>query len=203
MHSSHFVRSLRLCVKESLRATAILPWLKRDSYFQGMEQSPKVTINVSLFDRVLEIIGWTLLIGLLLLAGYAYSTLPDTIPLHFDAQGRPDGYGNKSRIFVLPAIAIVLFIGTTYLIRSPHDFGKFNVPLKITESNLKRQYTFASRMIRVIKLVVVIEFIAITTVIFLVALGSIEAPGIWFIISTVGVVIVPVAFYLWKALDAG
>ncbi len=39
-----------------------------------------------------------------------YSTLPDTIPTHFNAQGVADDWGSKKTIFIFPAIAFPIYI---------------------------------------------------------------------------------------------
>lgn len=37
-----------------------------------------------------------------------YPTLPDLLPLHFDASGNPDRIADRSEIFVLPMISIMV-----------------------------------------------------------------------------------------------
>lgn len=55
-----------------------------------------------------------LVLTVLLLAGLAlwlfrtYSTLPDLLPLHFDADGNADRIAERREIFVLPTIAFVV-----------------------------------------------------------------------------------------------
>jgi uncharacterized membrane protein len=39
-----------------------------------------------------------------------YSTLPDTIPTHFNTQGVADDWGSKTTIFIFPAIAFPIYI---------------------------------------------------------------------------------------------
>ncbi|WP_158413837.1 DUF1648 domain-containing protein [Geoglobus acetivorans] len=51
--------------------------------------------------------------GIWILAIYAYQTLPDTIPTHFNFGGKPDSYGDKSTWLILPAafsIAPLMFL---------------------------------------------------------------------------------------------
>ena len=41
-------------------------------------------------------------------AARAYAALPPRIPIHFDLIGRPDGWGPRGMIFLLPGIAVLL-----------------------------------------------------------------------------------------------
>ena len=49
-------------------------------------------------------------------AGIVYSDLPDTIPIHFDLEGNPNGFGSKSSIFLGPLILAAAGIFTFLLI---------------------------------------------------------------------------------------
>jgi hypothetical protein len=60
-------------------------------------------------------LGVGLLVGALLLMlllflwlATSYSSLPDLLPLHFDANGNPDRIGERQEVFVLPAIGLVI-----------------------------------------------------------------------------------------------
>jgi hypothetical protein len=46
----------------------------------------------------------------------AYSTLPATIPIHFDFAGRPDAVGGKAWWFLLPTVATALVVPLTWLL---------------------------------------------------------------------------------------
>ena len=37
-------------------------------------------------------------------AGYLYPTLPETVPIHFNMEGKADGWGSRESIFIGPAI---------------------------------------------------------------------------------------------------
>ena len=50
------------------------------------------------------------LIALLLWLGPTYDSLPDLMPLHFDAQGNPDRIGARSEILILPAIGLIVYL---------------------------------------------------------------------------------------------
>ena len=97
----------------------------------------KIKLTLSDADKVLEILGWLLLIVLWIIVIAKYSALPEIIPTHYDAAGNTNDTGPKATIFLFPAIATVLFISMTLLSKYPHIF---NFPRPITESNARRQY---------------------------------------------------------------
>ncbi len=53
-----------------------------------------------------------------LLATYAYFTLPERIPVHFEFSGKPTSYGNKSTFLILPAAfsisQVIILLMTKY-----------------------------------------------------------------------------------------
>ncbi len=118
-------------------------------------ERPKTTPIPTSTDKLVEALGWLIL---LVLWGWTinhYSALPETIPTHFNAAGEADGFGSKASIIGLPVIASLLFIGLTVLNRYPQSF---NYPTTITKDNALRQYTLATRMLRYLKLVLVLDF---------------------------------------------
>jgi uncharacterized membrane protein len=64
-------------------------------------------------DRVFQLCLILTLVVNLALFGYLalrYATLPDLLPLHFDAFGLPDRIESKNGIFALPIIGIVVWV---------------------------------------------------------------------------------------------
>ncbi|MDE3252532.1 MAG: SdpI family protein [Bacteroidota bacterium] len=51
----------------------------------------------------------------LVYTAYLYPSLPETIPLHFNIEGKPDGFGNKSKIWWV-TLLLTLVSGFVYLI---------------------------------------------------------------------------------------
>jgi uncharacterized membrane protein len=69
-----------------------------------------------------------LLIALIILsipfgyAAYIYSSLPNTIPTHFNIRGEADGFGGKDSIFLGPAIMSVVGLFTFFLLSNLKNF---------------------------------------------------------------------------------
>jgi len=66
--------------------------------------------------------------------GIEYSSLPDTIPTHFNAKGEADGYNGKSTLWIVCGIFTVLTIGIFYLAKTPR---LHNVQLKTKTANFR------------------------------------------------------------------
>ena len=120
-----------------------------------MNKRPKIKLQLNQTDKILEVLGWVSVVGIWALTLTNYSILPEIIPIHFNGAGKADGFGNKTHIFILPIISTLLFIGLTTLNKHPH---MFNYPSQITKENAVHQYTNATRMMRVLKLVIVVLF---------------------------------------------
>ena len=121
-----------------------------------------------------------------------YSYLPDSVPIHFNTQGMPDDYGEKSTLLLLPIIGTFAYVLLTILNKFPHIF---NFPNEITEENAPKMYKIATTMMRLIKLtttgiLTIIIYLAIQT-----ALGNAEGLGSNFIIISSIAFIVPLAYF--------
>lgn len=151
---------------------------------------PKLKLPMSRLEIVLIIISiiaifitWVYLI-------VSYDKLPETIVTHFGAAGKPDGWGNRSSIIMLPAIQSTLCILMIITLKFPHYF---NFPINITEENAERQYKNARNMMLLIVLEISLVFSYIEWRSIQVAMGKVVGLGIWFlpvflicIFSTVG-----------------
>lgn len=161
-----------------------------------MENRPKIKIEPTTADRVLEIAGWSALAFLWIITLYNFKNLPAEIPTHFNGMGEVDAYGRRSTLLGLPIVGTVLFIGLTILNRFPHIF---NYPVQITADNAARQYTLATRLMRLMKLSLVIIFILIVWSTTAVALEKAGKMSAWFLPVMLGIIFIPLAVYLYRS----
>lgn len=162
-----------------------------------MEERTKLELTLTKTDKLLEVIGWCVVLVLWMLTVYLYRELPETIPTHFDFAGRPDGFGKKINILSLPVIATVLYLGMTLLNKFPHIF---NYPVKITAENALRQYTLATRLIRYLKLAVVIVFGIIALHTAGRSLGQTDVSGRWFLPTILGLIFIPLIIFIVRMM---
>lgn len=135
----------------------------------------KLKIALTPTDKLLEIIGWCVLSAMWIVVIVVYAKLPENIPIHYNAAGVIDGYGTKWSIWGLLLAGSVLFVGMTLLNRVPH---LFNYLTPITEENALRQYTITTKIMRIIKLVLVVGIGALVFKTVSIALGESEGIGL-------------------------
>lgn len=124
---------------------------------------PIIPIELKIFDKIIEGMALIVFISIWVMVIYSYNKLPQIIPVHFDLSGNVDRMGDKSSIFTLPFIASFIYLLLTVLNKYPHMFNYIG---EITLDNAKSQYTFATRLLRVIKVIVLsVLFIIILVVI--------------------------------------
>jgi len=162
-----------------------------------MVERPKLKLELTTLDKTLEILGWTSILAIWVLAIINYTDLPGTIPIHYNGAGQADGFGGKATILTLPLIATVLFIGLTILNKFPHVL---NYPTNITQDNALRQYTNATRLFRYLKLIIVIIFGLIALKTIQNAYGQTDGLGAWFLPLTLGLIFIPLTYYIIKTL---
>ena len=162
-----------------------------------MNKRPQIKLQLNQTDKILEVLGWVSVVGIWALTLTNYSILPEIIPIHFNGAGKADGFGNKTHIFVLPIISTLLFIGLTTLNKHPHIF---NYPSQIRKENAVHQYTNATRMMRVLKLVIVVLFGLIVFRKIQIVNGHADGLGTWFLPLTMGMIFIPMLYFLIKSL---
>jgi uncharacterized membrane protein len=87
-----------------------------------------------------------------ILALFGAERLPERIPIHFDATGRPDGWGSPAMLLLLPAITLIIYLLFTVVTRFP---GSFNYPVRVTVFNRQRMQSLALDMMAWLKVEIV------------------------------------------------
>ena len=162
-----------------------------------MNKRPRIKLQLKQTDKILEVVGWVSVFGIWALPLINYFDLPEIIPIHFNGAGKADRFGNKTHIFILPIISTLLFIGLTTLNKHPHIF---NYPNQITKENALDQYTNATRMMRVLKLVIVVLFGLIVFRKIQIVNGHADGLGTWFLPFTIGVFIILTLYFLMMSM---
>jgi uncharacterized membrane protein len=143
-----------------------------------MNTRPKTNLTPSPFDNKIEMAGKLFLIVLWGLALCVYFIAPSTIPTHFNASGQANNYGSKITILILPVIGSIIYFGITQLNKYPHIF---NYATEITATNAERQYTIATRTLRVLKFMILVIFSLIILFSYLTSIGAANGLGPWFL----------------------
>ena len=134
-----------------------------------MNNRPRIKVPYEQADILVELVNITLLI---LIWGFTivhYLDLPDTIPIHFNARGEADGFGHKSTIWMLPAIATFIYLLMIIINLFPHTH---NYMVNITEDNALKNYRLSTRVLRLVNLFCMILFAVLVYEIMSLSIGK-------------------------------
>lgn len=137
------------------------------------------------------------LISLWILSVYIYSVLPQTIPIHFDAMGHANNYGDKITLFVLPVLASGLFFLFSYMIKNP---TKANYTVAITDQNREWQYGQSIALMQILRMNILIVFLMIEGYTYLSASQHNSRIGILLLPIILILILLPTAYYLYRML---
>ena len=137
-----------------------------------------------------------------------YSTLPDTIPTHFNAQGVADDWGSKKEIFFFPAFVIPLYLFSSLLtawislVKDPKSM--INLPDRtkaaISEARAEELRVLIGRCLFLMKTLTISLMTYCVYATIEVARGEARGLGIAFYLI-LGAILVSTAFMVWKSLS--
>ncbi len=165
--------------------------------YNEREERPILTIALSKTDRLLEIFSFFffLLLWIVCIAELIY--FPDIISVHFDFAGKPDNYGSKYTLLILPIIISFVFALFSFLCKRPHIF---NYPSKITKDNAVKQYSVATQMLRALKLGITFFCNVILVVVYFTVEKININFGYWLLPLLICCVLLPTFYYVAKLL---
>ena len=67
------------------------------------------------FDYKKEMMLWVFLLLPLFYLGYVWNALPDTVPIHFDVKGEPNGWAGKESELILIGVTFFVYFFTLFL----------------------------------------------------------------------------------------
>lgn len=164
-----------------------------------MNKRPRLKLQLTSSDKALEMLGWISIISIWALAMTNYQNLPDIIPIHYNGAGQADGFGGKGNILALPFIATIIFVELTIINKFPHIF---NYPTTITADNALRQYTNATKMVRVLKLIIVVVFGFIVLQTIRNVKGETTGLGTWFLPLVIAMIFIPIIYFIIRSFKS-
>lgn len=96
-----------------------------------------------------------------------YTSLPPTVPTHFDVRGQADDWGPTWSVLVLAAVMLLLSLGLAALSAHPRVF---NYPLEVTARTAQSVYREGERMMVAVLAGVQLIYLGI-------ALSILDGPG--------------------------
>jgi uncharacterized membrane protein len=125
--------------------------------------------------------------------------VPTIVPTHFGPAGIADAWGSKESLFLLPAVAVGLYLLMTVLARFPN---LYNYPWRITEQNSVIQYYLARALLAWLKTEIIWMFAWINYQTIQTALGKAAGLGLILVPITMLVIFGTVVIYFNQAYQA-
>ncbi|MGL5062797.1 MAG: DUF1648 domain-containing protein [Microcoleus sp.] len=125
-----------------------------------------------------------------------WAVLPDRIPIHFGFSGQPDNWGDKLTIWIMPAVAAIMFVVLAAVSRYPHTF---NYPVPINSENARKQYLLARGLLVALKAEMCWLFAFVVRQQILVALGNAQTFSVELVWGSIFLIVGTVGLYLLRA----
>jgi uncharacterized membrane protein len=155
-------------------------------------------IPLTFFDKTIETIGILALIASCMVPVMFFYELPAQIPVHFDLAGLPDDYGSRSRILVLPLVAILLYAGIFFINRYQH---LYNYPVPVTPENKLSLLSLTLQMLRLIRLAVALLFFVLIVSTVQVGLGESKRASTYLIIYFLLAIGAIIGIYMYRMIS--
>lgn len=139
-------------------------------------------------DRILDIIGWILLIGTLAYLILGWSSFPDQIPMHYNGAGEIDRWGGRGEIIVIEVVMWILYFGIGLVEKYPQIW---NTGVEVTPQNREKVYRILKYMLKTLKTLTALIFAYLIVN----SLQGTPLPG-WFTPATLILVFGDMAFWL-------
>jgi len=119
-------------------------------------ENGKLTKKSRISRKTIEVLCLLAIILLIGIPAYHLDHLPEQIPSHFDFLGKADGFSNKSVIWTLPIIGVVLYIILTLVGRIPFHKQPMD-PTPIQDQ--KEQHEISMHLVAMLKMIVLWIFV--------------------------------------------
>ncbi|WP_218937263.1 DUF1648 domain-containing protein [Aequorivita sinensis] len=128
---------------------------------------------------------------------YFYNQLPEKLPIYFNWPSKDiDGYGAKNLLWASPIICGIIGIGIYILNQYPWIF---NYPTDLKPENAEKNYKIATRMLRIINLVIGFTCLILTYFSILAGLNKLNGLD-RFLFPTLPILLfLPIIYYLVKS----
>ena len=106
-------------------------------------------------DRILDLLGWILLIGTLAYLILGWSSFPDQIPMHYNGAGGIDRWGGKGEIIFIEVMMWILYLGIGVVEKYPQIW---NTGVEVTAKNKEKVYRTLKYMLKTLKFLTALIF---------------------------------------------
>lgn len=145
-------------------------------------------------DRMLEMASLVLGIFLVALAFVLHRHLPDLVPVHFNALGEADRWGDKDAIFELLAFGMAIMAICSV---AAYNYKMVNLPFFLNPACLAQQATIIGRMMRILSVLCGLLFVVLMLMTAIPQWGmrSVLVFLLWAIVA--GITVVLIVYTVW------
>lgn len=147
-----------------------------------------IKIERNALDIIETIVSLASIVGVAVYLILVWKTIPDRIPMHYNAAGEINRWGDKSGLIVLPIISVMLYGMITLIERFPQIW---NTGVRVTEENRTQVYRLLKNLIAWVKMLVLLVFGSLTVLSSL----SLNLP-VWFLLVFLALLFGVVAYYI-------
>lgn len=161
---------------------------------------PIIKLKFNNIEKVMIIIS---IIVMLLMWAYVLLNIkhiPSEIPTHFTINGKPNSWGSKNTIFIMPIICSIMVGLLIFISRIPRFF---NYPIKITEKNAEKQYRNSGQLMLVLAIELSLVFLYIEYKIIQSALGLSLGLGNYFFFVFIVILFGTIIFFTRRMRKLG
>ena len=138
-------------------------------------------------DRILEVLGWILLVGTLAYLILGWNSFPDQIPMHYNGAGEIDRWGGKGEIIFIEVMMWIIYLGIGAIEKYPQIW---NTGVEVTAKNKEKVYRILKYMIKTLKFLTALIF----SYLIVNSLQCVPLPG-WFTLVSMILVFGDMAFW--------
>ena len=139
-------------------------------------------------DRILDLLGWILLIGTLAYLILGWFSFPDQIPMHYNGAGEIDRWGGKGEIIFIEVMMWIFYLGIGVVEKYPQIW---NTGVEVTVKNKEKVYRTLKYMLKTLKFLTALIFAYLIVN----SLQSAPLPG-WFTPAVMILIFGDMAFWL-------
>jgi uncharacterized membrane protein len=151
-----------------------------------------IQIKRNALDVIETIVSLCCLVGVAAYLFFAWRTIPDQVPTHFNAAGEIDSMGGKRSLLLVPIVSWLLYGLMTLVERFPQVW---NTGVFITENNRDAVYRLLKNMMAMVKMFVMILFASLT----LISAQSRNLP-IWYVLAFLAILFSTIAYFMARLL---
>ncbi|RNF38718.1 DUF1648 domain-containing protein [Planococcus salinus] len=162
----------------------------------NLKKQPVFKIEKTFLERLFDWIGIFSFLAATIFLIIEWPSIPETVPMHFDASGEADGWGPRWTIFLLLAVGLALWIGLYFLEKVPHVHNYLN----LTEQNVRQQYKNSQLLLNVLKNEILVFFSYFTWSSVQIAKGQADSLGTWALPVFLVIIFGSLGFFMIRSL---